>query len=463
MIIVVIVINGLIDSLHRGNSRLVFGDDDNKLKALAPKIGQGILFHLIFLFMKNFNFVALFIAIVAPIVKLCPSWALKFTKKSNRFAESLQLSAIKEENYLLKHQPSTEWIGERIWHLQTRKYFFKLKDTRPALFEAFISNIDNRMVFDVAYEIVPEEAIKAKAYTLDAERVIKACNDNMNYLYILTDKQPQSFTVSVVRALHDDIKEAYFSYLFTKHRWEKLAELDIILFEEAEKIKVAKSTLSFLMGLKDYVPRLSAEQLVTLEDKFEKWCQNANPFVVAGKMAEYWCRKQNFQTIHNTLCRMLNTETENTQKRNDWASELLKMLAGSEFYAQAVGRVLDHNIACPLAFKFLLDQKDEDNIELNLTLCINQKVEDKISEQDFDRFNNILKERLLVALAEDSMLSKEMLAKAPNYTIENLLLDILEEQAQVKWFEPLLGYTIKDEDLKILLIIYLPKIEFTGP
>ena len=42
-IIVVIVMNGLIDSLLLGKQSVVFDDDDNKLKALAPKIGEDIL------------------------------------------------------------------------------------------------------------------------------------------------------------------------------------------------------------------------------------------------------------------------------------------------------------------------------------------------------------------------------------------------------------------------------------
>ena len=90
--------------------------------------------------MKNSKFVAIIIAVVAPIVKWFPSWALKYTKRSNKYAKKFQLSAVDEEKFLLKHPQSAEWIRERIWHLQTRKYFFEQKNSQPALFEALISN-----------------------------------------------------------------------------------------------------------------------------------------------------------------------------------------------------------------------------------------------------------------------------------------------------------------------------------
>lgn len=398
--------------------------------------------------MKNFSFTAIIIAIVAPFVKLFPSWALKYTKKSNAFAEKFQLSAIKEENYLLSHPQSAEWIGERIWHLQTRKYFNNNKRARPELFEAFIKDINNSLLFDIAYEVAPEEAIKAKSYTLDSERIIKACNDNVNYLYTLADKQPQSFTVAVVRKLEQNRQEAYLSYLFTKCNWEKLMELDIILFEEAEKSKVAESCLSFLMGWQDFNPNLSAEQLIKLGDKYEKWCQNANPFNVANKMATYWCKNQNFQAIDKLLHRLI--ETEASSKRNDLARELLQMIPEDvSYYADDLILLLNLGIACPFAFKYLFN-KDTANIDFNLDLCIGQKVENRISVKDFERFNVKQQEKFLIALAKDEVLSRAMLEKAPNIATQKELLDILEEKAQLKWFEPLLGCAIQEESLKIL-------------
>ena len=397
--------------------------------------------------MKNFNFKAIIIAIVAPFVKLFPAWALKFTKKSNPFAEKFQLSAIEEENYLLKHLQSAEWIGARIWHLQTRKYFYNNKHAQPELFEAFIKDINNSLLFDTAYEIVPEEAIRAKGYTLDSERVIKACDDNLNHLYFLMEKQPQSFSVDLLRKMSESRQEAFFSHIFSKSNWEKLAELDVVLFERVKKSKTAESCLSFLLGLDDYTPNLSPEQLVTLGDKFEKWCQNANPFNVASKMATYWASIQDYKAIDKLLNRLLNMEA--SSKRNAWARELLQMLAGTDFYASAVVKLLDEGIACPFAFKLLFN-KDTANVDFNLDLCIEQKVENRISVKDFERFNVKQKEKLLIALAKDDVLSQTMLEKAPNIATKKELLDILEEKAQLKWFQPLLGCAIQEESLKIL-------------
>ncbi len=399
--------------------------------------------------MKHFNFTAIIIAIVAPFVKLFPAWALKYTKRSNPFAQKFQLSAIDEENYFLKHPQSTEWVAERIWHLQTRKYFYNLKDMRPELFEIFIKDIPNSVIFDAAYEIAPEDAIKAKNYTLDSKRLVKACDDNVNYLYILANKQPQSFTVDVVKKLGENRQKAYFSYLFTKCNWDKLRELDVLLCEAYKKSDEAKNCLSFLLRQKDYEPNLSAEQLSSLGGEFAKWCQNSSPFIVADKMADYWAKEQNFIAINDLLQRVIRTEA--SQQRDITARKLLRMLPTDiTYYAENINLMLERGIACPYAFKFLLDQEDLANANLNLALCINQKLEGNILKQDFERFDINLKEKLLFALADDNLLSKEMLNQAPNETIKKRLLDILEEKAQVKWFEPQLGYSIKSESIKIL-------------
>lgn len=399
---------------------------------------------------KNSKVLAIIIAIIAPIVKLFPSWALKYTKRTNRFAQKFQLAAIAEESYLLKHPQSEVWVGERIWHLQTRKYMFGLRDTRPELFDAFICNIDKQVVFDAAYEIVPEEAIKAKGYTLDSERVIKACKDNINYLYILADKQ--SFFADTVRELDENCQEAYFSYLFSKSRWKELAELDVVLFEQFEKNETAKNCLSFLLRQKDYKPNLSAEQLssLALRDVFKEWCNKANPFVVAEKMINYWAEEQNLIAINDLLRRVLRTEA--CFERDRLARELMQMQSpmANVYYADSLRSLLEHGIACPWAFSFLQDQKDEANVNLNLRLCIADGLQGKILKRDFDRFNDKQKERLLLSMAQKDCLSKEMLDKAPNETIRAELLNILEEKAQTKWFEPQLHYSIKEESIKIL-------------
>ena len=402
--------------------------------------------------MKNFSFTAIIIAIVAPIVKLFPAWALKYTKRTNRFAQKFQLSAIAEESYLLKHPQSEVWVGERIWHLQTRKYMFGLRDTRPELFEAFINNINNGTIFDAAYEIAPEDAVKAKGYTLDSARVIKACDDNEKYLYILAEKQPQSFTAEVIRRLGKNRQKAYFSYLFSKSRWKELAELDVVLFEQFEKNETAQNCLSFMLRQKDYKPNLSAEQLssLSLRDVFKYWCKNANPFVVAEKMINYWAEEQNLIAINDLLRRLIKTEA--CPERDKLARKLLQIQSpeANVHYADSLHSLLECGIACPLGFKFLLDCEDVTKVDLNLSLCIVHKVENKILKQDFERFNDKQKERLLIASAEDGLLSKEMLNQAPNETIKKVLLDILEDNAQAKWFEPQLGYSPKAESIKIL-------------
>lgn len=399
--------------------------------------------------MKNSKFVAIIIAVFAPIVKLFPSLAMKFTKRSNRFAEKFQLSAIAEESYLLKHPQSEVWVGERIWHLQTRKYMFGLRDTRPELFEAFINNINNGIIFDAAYEIVPEEAIKAKAYTLDAERVIKVCNDNVNYLYILVNKQPQSFTVEVVKKFNKEAKETFFYYLFTNIKWKELAAFDQLLFNDMKKNENFKSYMVFLLSQKYYEPNLSAEQLSSLEIDFENWCQNGNPLIVAEKMVAYWKEKKIFQHLFKLLGRLLHLPVSQCQK--DMAFEILNSLRTSEFYAKSVIALVSYGFACPQDFGVLLDG-DQSNlwVEKNLDLCITQNVKERISFEDSERFDEAQKEKLLVALAQEDCLSLWRLSKISNAKLKQKLLDVLEERAQLKWFQSILDQGPKKDNLHIL-------------
>ena len=396
---------------------------------------------------KNSKLMAAKATIMAPIAKLFPAWALKFTTGSNPYAEKFQLSSEKEISYLLEHPKSAAWIGNRIWDFQTYTYMFGLKNKRPELFEAFVGNIYNGTLFDAAYQVAPEDAIKVQSYTLDANRVIKACNDNVNYLYILANSQPQSFTVGLVKRLAQNRQEAYFAYLLSKSRWEKLAELDVILFDEAKKNETAKSCLSFLLRQKNYNPNLSPEQLSSLGEDYQIWCQNAKIDYVAEKMLSPWKKNSLYTEIYALLNRLLQ-EVEASEKRNDTARDLLETLLGTDLYTKGVMELLDNGIALPKAF-FCLRKEQEDLIEKNLNLCIMQKLEGKIFMSDFECFNETQKEKELIALAKDGILSNEMLEKA-SADVKQKLLDILEEQAQVQWFTPLMGYSITEDSIRTL-------------
>ncbi len=379
--------------------------------------------------MKNSKFVAIIIAVVAPIVKWFPSWALKYTKRSNKYAKKFQLSAVDEEKFLLKHPQSAEWIRERIWHLQTRKYFFEQKNSQPALFEAFISNIESRIIFDVAYKIAPEEAIKSKSYTLDADRVIKACNDNVNYLFSLADKQPQSFTVDLVRKLSKDRQDAYFSYLFTKCQWDKMAAFDVLFFEDVQKNENAKNCLSFLLYRKSYYPNLSPEQLSSLGDEFEQWCQHADVKLVLEKMTDFWKKNKNFSALFNAMQRI-------TGKNQNLLLPLLQILRQSEYYLQTVELLLQKGIACPHDFAVLIAAKSE-LIKQNVELCIFNKLTQYIDLQDIEKLDYELKVRILTEQAENGCLSFKSLQTVKDVALRKKLTEILENNAQVSWFKSL--------------------------
>lgn len=401
--------------------------------------------------MKNFKFAAILIAIIAPIVKLFPSWALKYTKRSNKYVAKFQLSAKKEIEFFLKNYQThlfknKSWFLERIWRRETRLYALELEDS--PLFRIFIDDIRTAEEFDAAYETAPEEAIKAKGYTLDAERVVKACNDNVNYLYILANKQPQSFTVEVVKKFNSKSKEAYFSYLVTNAQWKKLAELDVVLFAEIKQNELAQCCFRLLLDRKDYVPDLTAEQLSSLES-FEKWCQNGDTLVVADKMTSYWKEKKDFQALFKLLGRLLQLRASQYQK--DMAFEILNSLRTSEFYAKAVMALVSYGFACPQDFGILLDgDQSKLWVEKNLDLCLAQDVKARISFEDSERFDEAQKEKLLVALAEDDCLSLWRLSKISDAKLKQKLLVVLEERAQLKWFQSVLDQGPKKETLHIL-------------
>ncbi len=407
--------------------------------------------------MKNSKFLTIIIAVVAPIVKLFPAWALKFTKKSNRFAEKFQLSSRKEIDYLLKHRKPAAWISERQWHLQTYKFVFALKDKRSLAFQAFISNIDNSKVFDAAYAEVPVEAVEAKGYTLDSKRVITACNDNIDYFYILEKKQPRSFTPDIVRQLEEKVRSAYYDTLYTYGNWQELAKLDSLLYHDWENASTmemrekAKRCLDSLLEQENYQPCISAAQLRSLGDKFETWYNKTNPIIVADKMLQYWKESENFNKIFALLERFLSAPKADTSR----AIEISSMLEGTEFYTPAVIAMIGKGIARPQDFSCLAG--DAASIMKNLELCIAQKVESLISNDDFALLDNTQKASLLEILAKRGKLSLDLLSTVEDNQLKKKLMDILEENAQAKWFTSLLGHSIVESyirDLNSMPCIY---------
>ncbi len=400
--------------------------------------------------MKNFNFKAIIIAIIAPIVKLFPAWALKFTKKSNPFAEKFMISSKREIKYLAKHLKSVNWISERRWRLQTYKLVYACKDPHSLAFQAFINNIDNSEVFDAAYAEVPVEAVEAKGYTLDSKRVITACNDNIDYFYILEKKQPRSFTPDIVRQLEEKVRSAYYDTLYTYGNWQELAKLDSLLYHDWENASTmemrekAKRCLDSLLENKDYLPNLTAGQLRSLGDKFETWSKEANPNIVADKMLQYWKKGKNFNEIFALLERFLSAPKADTSR----AIEISSMLEGTEFYTPAVIAMIGKGIARPQDFSCLTG--DAESIKKNLEHCIAQKVESLISNDDFALLDNTQKASLLEILAKRGKLSLDLLSTVQDNQLKKKLINILEENAQAKWFASLLGHSIVESYIRDL-------------
>lgn len=380
----------------------------------------------------------MFISAGAPIVKLFPMWAVKHTNRSNPYAHKFQLSHKKEMEVLngiyntTKDRDGLRWLSLHLWRPETR--IACLKDDE--LWRIFIDDIRNSAEFKAAYGNVKHEAVAAcSRYTLSKDEVVMVCDDDAVNVKLLLKKQPESFSPEVVKNLRPNARAVVFHELFVAQKLEMLQSLDTILYQdsssELENVReIAKNCLGLLLRWEKYVPNLEPKQL-TVWSGYPIWEEKANPVVVASTMGDYWHEGLKYDKIL-TFVRIL--AQIGSKDAIGEAKNLVFLLPGGERQTSAVKTLIDKDVAMPLFVKCLL--QDEETLAKNLLLCQQQGVIGTVRRMDFELLPEKHQATILIALAGNNKLPKDLFEKA-NPELQAQLFNIIEENAQAAWFEPL--------------------------
>ncbi len=369
------------------------------------------------------------ISIVAPVVKMFPSWAMKHTLRVNDYADYFQLSH-KKEMEILSKLPQSEWVKARLWSPETRIACLKSRDK----YHYFLDEIFSSKEFWAAYnnELTRERAVRCKTYTLSGSEVIKVCNETCGFVDLLWYKQPHSFTAEVVSKLSTEAVGRLIIFLNADKAYEIAAKLDMLLLQNIKKAKrnaegAAKVLSMLLMDYTAYYPSIEPEELMKLEG-FNQWLAKADIMVVTDKLSTYLKNLGRYDLLLQLLVRALKKRQFGIEK------DIFSLLPKScNCYQTAVTKMVEAGIAMPKDFAFLSDDKIK---EQNLKLCQIDHRLDMIPEMDYKYLSENQKEWLLYSLARAGKLSQHLLDTASPKVKQNLL-DILEEEAQVAWFKEL--------------------------
>ncbi len=394
-----------------------------------------IFTNLIFFIMTHKTFSETCVSAVSPVVKIFSAWAIKYTRKDNRYAEYFLLSH-KREMKLLSKAPDRNFrrMAEHLWRPETRIQC--LKDGR--LWELFIDDLQNSTEFQAAFltgnREEQERAVACKSYTLSDRELVVVCNSQSCFIRELLQKQPASFTEKTVSRMNEEAKTFLFTLIVSGKRIDILSRLDTLLWDaRSAQVKElqwrGKEGLALLMADKAYRPNLSAEQLVELPE-FELWATQADPLVVADKMVDYW--QQSYQS--ERLMKLANRLVE--YGRKDAINKAQQIAALPNQGIALVSQFIKAGIACPRFFKLLRVNDLAGLLERNLRLCCAHGCVNQIPEAELRELPEALREQALIALAYEGALPQRLFDEvAPE--LKTKLFDIIEENAQVEWFRPL--------------------------
>lgn len=393
--------------------------------------------------MKTKTFSETCVSAVSPIVKIFPAWTLRYTKKDNPYAKYFLLSH-KREMRILSKTPDRNFrqMAEHRWRPETRLKC--LKDGR--LWEVFIDDLQNSTEFQAAFltgnREEQERAVACKSYTLSDRELVVVCNSQSRFIrsqscFIreLLQKQPASFTEKTVSRMNEEAKTFLFTLIVSGKRIDILSRLDTLLWDaRSAQVKElqwrGKEGLALLMADKAYRPNLSAEQLVELPE-FELWATQADPLVVADKMAGYWQQNQQYEQLKKLACRLVKCSHKDAINK---AQSIAAQLPAQQSIA-LVSTFIKHGIACPMFFELLRINNLAGLVEQNLKLCRMHACVNQIPEPEIRELPEMPKEQALIALAHEGALRQQLFEEATS-ELKQHLFDIVEENAQLKWFRP---------------------------
>ena len=390
---------------------------------------------------KNLNFLFMLhsiktmaVSAVAPVVKLFPAWALRHTKKGNFYASYFLLSH-KREMKILSKTPNYRFrrMAEHLWRPETRLKC--LADGR--LYELFVDGIRNSKEFYAAFnnEAARNRAVACKSYTLSDNELVQACNSDENFVYLLLKKQAESFSYRVVEQLNSKAQQTLLHKLIVGYSVDILQRLDRTIRQQAlygsgDLQKMAAAAMSLLLKNKTYRPNLEVEQLVNLPD-FNIWISQAEPMIIADKMVAYWQQNHQFERLMKLASRLAKCSHKDAINK---AQSIAAQLPAQQSIA-LVSTFIKDGIACPMFFELLRINNLAGLVEQNLKLCRMHACVNQIPEPEIRELPETLKEQALIALAHEGALRQQLFEEATS-ELKQHLFDIVEENAQLKWFRP---------------------------
>ena len=384
--------------------------------------------------MKTKKFSETCVSAVSPIVKFFPAWALRYTKKDNPYAKYFMLSH-KREMRILSKTPSYRFrrMAEHRWRPETKLKC--LKDEK--LWKLFVDEIRNSEEFYAAFnnEAARNRAVACKSYTLSDKELVVVCNSDENFVYQLFKKQPESFSNRAVEQFNSEAKQTLLHKLVVSYCIDILQRLDKTIRQQAlygsgDLQKMAAAAMSLLMKNKTYRPNLEVEQLVNLPD-FNIWISQAEPMIIADKMVAYWQQNHQFERLMKLANRLVEYGRKDAFNK---AQSIAAQLPDQQGIA-LVSTFIKDGIACPMFFELLRINNLAGLVEQNLKLCRMHACVNQIPEPEIRELPETLKEQALIALAHEGALRQQLFEEATS-ELKQHLFDIVEENAQLKWFRP---------------------------
>ena len=412
--------------------------------------------------MKTKNLKEMIISVIAVVVKLFPSLALKFTKKTNPYAEYFMLSHKNEMKLLSMLKGTMEehlaFVSARLWQPQTKEMI--LKKGEWTYF--FLDEIKNKEEFDWMYNN-PHTEYRAnkleqffksnKFYTLNLEQAIQVANDPMLVAFV-AENQKDLFAKKIAPQINSYSFSVYITKMVKNGKMKKLEELDVLMFRNrnssSESLReTIKRAFAFLFSSFDYEPNLSGASVLSLNDLSEPWVYGANPFIVAKICLSHFAKHHCTQEIEGLVRRMIEYKASQPNAEVEIADALPYCAFDREFYQKMAALIIKkNNIACPREFPRLVIMAPDFEYT-NIQNCIKSNVLRNLPVKDFDYIRAAYKEDVLIALAKSGALDGSLLHGITT-ELHQKLIEILDENAQTEWLNTRLHHSPNGDDIDIL-------------
>lgn len=417
----------------------------------------------------------LFLVMFAAIVKLFPTWAMRFTKRSNPNAYLFLLPLEKDIEMIEKGYN----IKERIWSKEARVFAFK-NQAHPNWFAEILrtsEEFDALLANGHAEVMERKEAINAvisqKQYTLSEAQAIKVCivferikygNEAVKNLFLfqsqkLTPKLLNGLTWIQIHALADEIikngnvsktlSSETISYLIQKcGNVRPLDELQLqqksIKPERLDTFgnKVAK-IVRMLINEK-YI--FTHQDIPALDENLlESWICSVAPIKAFGPLQTAWLAKRELDKAMKSLWLRAKISQDCVLLRRFFSCYWHYC---NEGYMEAISYMLkDISVACPEEFYYLRMSDADELYRLNFELCLKAGVLGDVSFPEAKFFSEENYAAYLIERAKAEKLSQQEFKTVTDFALKEKIRAILAEKAQVAWVKDAARLLVKNSSM----------------